>query len=366
MNTTPQDEVIAQVLLGPGELEQRTYPLPEIGAEGGLLEVLACGLCGSDLASFEGSKAHDYPVILGHEVVGRVSHVSHTQAARWSVEVGDRVVVEEALPCMSCDLCRSGRHRLCVRLGYRYGDTGVATEPGLWGGFATAMYLHPASQLHRVPDEVSDDVATLFIPLSNGLAWMGERGGVRPGHRVAVIGPGQHGVASALAARRLGADEVVLVGTHDDRPRLAVAETFGCRTVTADPAGSASEAIMDSLGGRADVVMDMTPGATAPVAATIEASATGGTVLWGGLKRGDGTANIPVDLLIRKELNVRGLYARPSWAVSAALEWLAADPALAALCQRSVPQDQLADAFALATSPDPHVRPLHIAVVRKK
>lgn len=352
------------VLTGPRSLESQRHPVPELGSDDGLLDVLACGLCGSDLASFAGTKTHDYPVVLGHEVIGRISRLGERAAQRWQLDVGDRVVVEEALPCLSCPLCRSGQQRLCTHLGVRYGDSGLATAPGLWGGFASSMYLHPHSQLHRVPDDVPDDVATLFIPLSNGLAWMRDQGQVRPGQRVAVIGDGQHGVASAVAALHLGASAVVVVGTAESGRRLRIAEGFGCRTIASDPAVIATEAIRDALGGPADIVMDMTPGATGPLTATVEAAATGGIVLWGGLKRGDGTALIPVDTVIRKELTVRGLWARPSWAIAAALDWLATDPSLAALCERSLVLEDLPAAFELAAHPDPRQRPLHIAVMR--
>lgn len=350
-----------QVLTGPGSVEERTHPVPEDGA---LLDVLACGLCGSDLASLDGSKALEYPVVLGHEVVGTVSRASEEQLARWGVALGDRVVVEEALPCMSCDLCRDGLHRLCTRLGPRYGDSSLSVEPGLWGGFATTMHLHPASQVHRVPDEVDDASATLFIPLSNGLAWMRERGQVRPGQRVAVIGAGQHGIASALAALHLGAGAVAVVGTGEDTSRLRLAESFGCRSVVTTTTEADVAALVEVLGGRPDVVLDMTPGATGPLRTSIEAAAVGGTVLWGGLKRGEGTATVPVDTLIRKELTLRGLYARPSWAILAALAWLASEPRLAELCQATYPLADLRGAFDAATHPDPRHRPLHVAVMR--
>ncbi|MBF4163106.1 zinc-dependent alcohol dehydrogenase [Nocardioides acrostichi] len=359
---------VVQALLGPGRLEERSLDLPEVGSDDGLLEVLACGLCGSDVASFTGGKQHEYPVVLGHEVVGRVAEAGEQALRRWGVSVGDRVVLEEALPCLGCDLCRSGRQRLCTRLGLRLGDTGIGTAPSLWGGYASHLYLHPHAQLHRVPDAVPDDVATLFIPLSNGLSWMRDRAELRPGQSVVVIGSGQHGVATALAARHLGASSATIVGTAADAGRLDLAARLGARTVAIDPAAPATAVVREVaavVGGRADVVVDMTPGATTPLQASIELAAVGGTVLWGGLKRSSELPPVPVDEVIRRELTVRGLWARPSWAVAAALEWLASDPGLADLCAESVPLERLDTAFAQATHPDPAQRPLHVAVVRR-
>ncbi len=224
----PAPDITAQVLTAARRFERRPFPRPNLSDDDGLLEVLACGLCGSDVASYLGEKHHDGPVILGHEVIGRISDIGPAAAERWGVKPGDRVAIEEAVPCMSCAECRAGYQRLCARSGVRYGYTSIDTAPSLWGGFAQFMYLHPGTQLHKVPHRVSDELATLYIPLSNGLAWMRESGELRAGERVAVFGPGQHGIASAAAALHLGAAEVVVVGTERDQHRLDVAREFGC------------------------------------------------------------------------------------------------------------------------------------------
>ncbi len=355
--------VNAQVLVAAEEFESRKFAVPAVGDDDGWLAVSACGLCGSDVASFTGGKDHGGPVVLGHEVIGRIAEIGPTAAHRWGVNVGDRVAVEEALPCMTCGLCREGRHRLCTSSGLRYGDSAIDHAPSLWGGYADAMYLHPLTQLHRVPDSVSDSTATLYIPLSNGLAWMRDRAELRPGQTAAIIGDGQHSIATALAAKHQGAAQVIVIGTPASTHRLALAASYGLTTIAIDPATSAADAIVESLGGHADVVVDMTPGALLPLTASIDAVAPGGTVLWGGLKRGDGIAPIPVDQVIRKELTVRGLWARSSWAIPAAFDWLATNSDLARLCEMSMPLHRVGEAFDLARHPDAAKRPLHIAIV---
>lgn len=356
----------AQVLTAARSLELREFPVCDISDQDGLLDVNACGLCGSDIASFTGTKDHGGEVILGHEVIGRIAQLGPAAQRLWGVAVGDRIAIEEAVPCMSCDLCRNGQHRICTRSGVRYGDSTVDIAPALWGGFAEQMYLHPGTQVHRVPDSIPDDVATLFIPLSNGLSWINDSGELRPGDTLVVIGAGQHAVASALAGLRMGAGTVLLVGTPGDARRLDLAKSFGCRTLAIDPSESATAAILDTLGGTADVVVDMTPGATRPLVSSIEVAGIGARVLWGGLKRGSGRAEIPVDDIIRKELRVRGLWARASWAITAAFDWLSTAPELAKLCQATYRMADLPDAFAAAENPDPAARPLHIAIVNSE
>ena len=358
----PGTDIAAQVLTAPRRFETRRFERPVPGTDDGMLEVLACGLCGSDVASWRGEKKHDGPVILGHEVIGRIADLGPAAAALWNVQPGDRVAIEEAVPCMSCALCRSGHQRLCTRSGVRYGYTATDTEPSLWGGFASLMYLHPRTQLHRVPESVTDELATLYIPLSNGLAWMRESGELRPGERVAIFGAGQHGIASAAAALRLGASEVVVVGTDRDGDRLEVARGLGSRVVAA-PTADVEEAVVDTLGGRPDVVMDMTPSVAHPVEAGIRLAAVRGRVLWGGMKRGASRPLVDTDLVAQKELTVRGLWARPSWAITAALDWLASDPALGRLCERTYRIGELDDAFIDAAGEGSSPAPLHTAIL---
>ncbi len=356
------NHTLAQVLTAPETFEERQFALPSTSDASGILDVLSCGLCGSDVASFGGQKQHGGSVILGHEVIGRINSIGEHAARSWGVEVGDRIAIEEGIPCMNCDFCRRGQHRVCVRSGVRYGDTPIDVAPSLWGGFAKRMYLHPQTQIHRVPDSIPDDVATLFIPLSNGLAWTRDSGDLRPGQSVVVIGAGQHGIASALAALRGGAHALV-VGTHFDQARLALAASYGCRILAVDPDLSPTDAIVDALGGLADLVIDMTPGAHLPLVTSVEIAKTGGCVLWGGLKRGSGRAEVPVDAIIRKELRVQGLWARPSWAIGAAFDWIREVPDLARLCEGSYNLSDLGSAFAAVTDTDHSQRPLHVAIV---
>lgn len=350
--------VNALVMTEPGTLVEQDFTRPRVGAGQGLLEVVATGLCGSDLASYQGTRAHDGPTILGHEVVGRIAEIGPAAAADWGVSPGDRVVVEEALPCMACSLCLSGRHRLCKRSGLRYGHTSITRDPSLWGGFSEYMFLHENSQLHRIPDAVSDKAATLYIPLSNGLGWLSESAELQPGDTVVVFGPGQHGVAAALAAQRLGADQVHLVGMPGDERRLLIAANFGCRTHVAPT----EDELLDATGGGANVVVDVTPGAAAPVRSAIRIASPAARIVFAGLKRDQPVNDFPLDAVMEKELTLRGVWARPSWAIPAALRWLAEDSLLASLCDHACGLAGLDEAFQAMAASGPE-RPLHVAVL---
>src|ERR1035441_10253989 len=104
---------LAAVLSAPRAIEVVPVPVGPRPAAGAWLEVEACGVCGSDW-SWYAERPISAPFVPGHEIVGRITHTwgYHGNAA---FEVGGRVAIEEALPCWSCAVCRSGRHRLCPR-----------------------------------------------------------------------------------------------------------------------------------------------------------------------------------------------------------------------------------------------------------
>src|SRR5689334_17879552 len=158
------EAVTAAVAIGDRRFETREFVAPPGRETDGLLRVEACGVCGSDLKKFRPAAMR--ATILGHETVGRIERLGPLAAARWGVAEGDRVLLEEYLPCGHCAYCRSGQFRSCLETdntgtGFlRYGSTPVEVEPGLWGGYATFQYLHLNSVLHPVPDNVTAEHAT--------------------------------------------------------------------------------------------------------------------------------------------------------------------------------------------------------------
>ncbi len=103
----------AIVQTAPRSLEMRTLPLPKIGPEDGLLQIEACGICGSDYEQYQGALPVRFPVIPGHEPVGRIVQIGADAARRWGVGIGDRVAVEPLIPCGFCRNCITGTYRLC-------------------------------------------------------------------------------------------------------------------------------------------------------------------------------------------------------------------------------------------------------------
>src|SRR5215207_6142283 len=212
---------MAAVLVAPKQFEMRELELPQIPEDAGLLRLEACGICGSDIHGSE--RLPDGPKVLGHENVGIVARIGKQAAERWKIQEGDRIALEEYIPCGACKWCRSDDFRFCEQTdiagpGPRlwYGSTAMAIEPALWGGYSEYMYIHPNAVVHKMPTHVPSAHAAAFLPFANGVEWAYQYGGVGLGKSIVIQGPGQQGLACVIAAKEAGAASIIVTGLSRD------------------------------------------------------------------------------------------------------------------------------------------------------
>ncbi|WP_290052501.1 zinc-dependent alcohol dehydrogenase [Amycolatopsis solani] len=320
----------AMVQPGPGVLEEREFEVPVIGDGEALLKIEATGICGSDKTQLDGGLAKSgwsaYPVIPGHEPVGRVVEIGAEARRLWGVGEGQLVAVESVVPCQVCDRCTGGLVKFC-RNRFSYGFTPTTFGSGLWGGFAEYLVLRPNTRVHPVPDGVEAEVATLFNPLGAGFDWTVRRGGTTAGDAVVVLGCGQRGLACAVAARAAGADRVVVTGLAKDRHKLEIASRLGVdATVEVDnlPDGCPDvvTAVRAALGGDADRVVDTTPHAVSAIGDAIALVRPGGVVVVAGLKGGADLSGVDADAMVLKAIDLRGVVSVEPWGYRQALRLL--------------------------------------------
>jgi threonine dehydrogenase-like Zn-dependent dehydrogenase len=283
------EKVLASTLIAPKQFEIREYDMPEIPADGGLLRVERCGVCGSDVSGW--SRLAGGPKIMGHENVGFIAKLGRDAAQRWGVKEGDRVAVEEYVPCGSCKVCRSGEFRFCAQTSfagpaadgrprYWYGSTPVSVAPALWGGYSQYMYLHPGAMIHKVPAHVPPSEIAFFLPFSNGIEWALNYGGITPGKTIVIQGPGQQGLACVLAAKIVGAACVIVSGLGRDEERLAMARRLGADYAVNVEGENLEERVNEITGGEGvDAVINVTGGGEATVREGMAMAGLNGTVV---------------------------------------------------------------------------------------
>lgn len=253
--------MLAAVFEGEGRLVLLDRPVPEPAPGEVLVEVEACGICGSDLAVLDVPPRHPATpgVILGHEMVGRVVRQGDGVA---SVEVGSRVIVDPDPKCGACASCKAGRPATCERIV----ALGVYRD-GALAKFVTA----PAGSCHPISDAVPATVAALAEPLAcvvNGT----NKAALRPGESAVVFGGGAIGCLFAAVFAAGGASSVVVV--EPNPARAPVASAVGASHVLTPDAWAARRD--ELLPGGADVVVDAV-GSVLPQA--IAAAAMSGRVV---------------------------------------------------------------------------------------
>jgi alcohol dehydrogenase len=312
----------AAVLEAPERLAVREYPIPALEPDDALLRVEMVGVCGTDWKYFSGKLGVPYPIILGHEILGRIADIGTRAADRYQVAVGDRVLVEGSVPCWSCGRCRSGEYRFCPRR-QGYGTRTPATVPPyLWGAMSEYLYLGPGSIVHRISPEVPAGTAIAAALLANGIEWLRDRGNVSLGDDVVIQGCGPQGLAATVIARESGARRIVVTGLARDAARLDLARRMGAtHTVAADQEDVEDRVREITVGRMADVCLDVSGSAAAPPVSVRLVRAMG-TVVLAGLAGKDAISPMGLDHLVWNEIRLQGVYVKGERAYSKAIDFI--------------------------------------------
>jgi len=303
-------------------------PVPDhIEPGGALVRIEACSICGTDVHLWQGSLSLkvDLPVIIGHEMVGRVIAVG-SGVDRDSVgnplRVGDRIVYTHTA-CGSCYYCTTARQpTLCDnRRAYMYES--MSRYPYLLGGFSEYGYVMPDAGRIRVPDGVSSELASLSsCALRSVMNALAQIGAIEPSDTVVIQGAGPLGLLAAANARVRGAKKVIVIGAP--AARLALAAEFGadlCISVEETTPAERIEQVLAATNGRgADIVMEFT-GVPAAFAEGLQIARKGGRYLVVG-QLGEGKAEFQPSLIVKKNITVFGSFSGDARSYSYALEFM--------------------------------------------
>ncbi|MEP3276626.1 MAG: zinc-binding dehydrogenase [Stappiaceae bacterium] len=252
----------AWVLGNPDELKLTEKPVPAPGRAEALVRIDAVAICATDLeiisygtpALFEGGAPFNKNFTPGHEYMGTIAALGPGVD---EFDIGDRVTVEIHAGCGQCKRCRMGMYTSCHNYGLNYGDrnkghraNGFTTN----GGFAQYA-VNNINTMIKVPDDMSDEEATLVVTAGTSMYGLTELGGLVAGESVVVLGPGPIGLLAVAVAKALGASPVVLVGTRENRNKIGL--ELGADVAIEARAGDVVEQIKELTGGKgADYVVD--------------------------------------------------------------------------------------------------------------
>lgn len=202
------------------KIQLENVPEPRIGDDEVLIEVKACGFCGSDIEYYYGrspllTPSGKGPLILGHELSGVVAEVGSLPKALGLYKAGDRVAVSPVQYCNACESCTKGQPMFCKNMRV----LGV-THNGGFAQYVSSKYSH----LYKLPDQVSFEQGA-FVEMLAASVNAVEELEIFPGAFVLIMGPGPVGLAMIQLARLHGAGKVAIAGTRDYR--LEVAEKLG-------------------------------------------------------------------------------------------------------------------------------------------
>ena len=214
----------AWVLKSPNELELKTKAIPTPGYSEVLVKIDAVAICATDLdvisygppALIEGEKPFNKEFTPGHEYMGTVVALGPSVD---EFRIGDRVTVEIHSGCGQCKRCRMGMYTSCHNYGLNYGKKNKGHRANGFtsdGGFKQYAINH-INTLIKVPDDMTDEEATLVVTAGTTMYGLTELGGLVAGESLVVIGPGPIGLLGVAVAKALGADPVILIGTRNDR-----------------------------------------------------------------------------------------------------------------------------------------------------
>jgi threonine dehydrogenase-like Zn-dependent dehydrogenase len=296
----------AIVLEAPRQFRAATFPVPETGEAEFLLEVEMVTICGGDVIEFEGrNRKARYPLILGHELVGRVARIGSQAAARLGVGAGARVSVEPYIGCGRCAYCRRGDYHFCSE-GLVYGVTVPADRPPhLWGAYAEYLYGAPGARVHPIGEDVPAPAACLTSVVGNAVRWIRTRGRARVGEPVLIVGGGVQGLASTIVAHEAGLGPIVVVARGRNPRKVELAHRFGASAVVDPERDDVQERIADALGALPLELAVECTGAQPMIDLALEALGMGGRLVQAGT-RGGAPVSIDLDALVFKEIDLVG------------------------------------------------------------
>ncbi len=275
----------ASVFHGSGDIRVENVPDPKIEQPtDAIVRITHACICGSDLWFYRGLDDWKPGWRTGHEWMGIVEEVGKEVQ---NVKKGDRVIAPFAFSDGKCEFCHSGLPTSCLQGGFWGGTNDGGQAEAIRAPFADATLV-------VLPSSVGDDEAMLkaILPLSDVMSTghhAAVSAAVAPGVTVAVVGDGAVGLCGVLAAKRLGAERIILLGRHEKR--LEIARHFGATDVVTSRDQQAIDEVIEMTKGGARSVLECV-GNESSMKTAIGIARPGGHIGYVGVPHGSETINL--------------------------------------------------------------------------
>ena len=286
------------VFYGKHDMRVEESPMPKVEAEDVLIQVKACGICGTDVHIYEGDKGAAEvtpPTILGHEFSGVVAVVGSSVT---NVKVGDRVCIDPNCYCGKCDFCRNGIAHYCTDM-IGYGTT-------VNGGFAEYCSVNQR-QVYKLGDHTTFEQGAMTEPVACCLHGM-DMCNIHPGSSVVIIGGGMIGLLMLQLARLAGAARTALL--EPVASKREVAKKLGA-DVCIDPIHEDVKAALAAAGMTWVNTVIECVGRTSTIEQAIDIVGNKGTVMMFGLTKPDDTISLKPFEVFKKEIELKASYINP-------------------------------------------------------
>lgn len=271
------------------------FPKPEIAASDVLVQVRACGICGSDIHGYDGSTGRRIPpLVMGHEAAGVITEVGDHVT---SFKVGDHVTFDSTVSCGQCFFCRRGDINLCDSRMV----LGVSCEEYRRHGAFAEYVSVPQHICYQLPEGLPFEHAAMIEAVSIAVH-AANRAPVSLGDTAVVVGSGMIGLLVIQAMRLAGCGQIIAVDLEENR--LAKAKELGADIGLKGDAVDVPAEVRKLTNGRgADVVLEVV-GVAATVNTAIACARKGGSItLVGNLSP---KVEMPLQAIVTKELTIYG------------------------------------------------------------
>lgn len=286
------------VFYGKHDLRVEEHEMPKVGPQDVLIQVKACGVCGTDVHIYEGDKGAAEvtpPTILGHEFSGVIAEVGSEVT---NYKAGDRVCIDPNCYCGACEPCRNGVVHYCEHM-IGYGTT-------VNGGFAEYCAVNER-QVYKLGANTSFEQGAMTEPVACCLHGM-DMCEIRPGHQVVVIGGGMIGLLMLQLSRLAGAAKVALLEPVESKRE--VGKKLGA-DICIDPIHEDVKARLKEEGMTWVNTVIECVGRPSTIEQAIDIAGNKAVVMMFGLTKPDETISVKPFEIFRKELVLKASYINP-------------------------------------------------------